>query len=163
MLYEPFELNDRDVVRFYARVGLPDEKGCMKWEGGLLRGGYGAFAMRKGRYRSVGAHRVAFLIETGVCANNCVCHTCDVASCCNPDHLYDGTQKQNVADAFNRKRRSGKKGVIHPLSRLTEDDVLLIRKLTSEGAPQRSMALKFNISDASISNIVKRKSWRHIP
>lgn len=77
-------------------------KGCREWIGGLFDNGYGRFSMRG---RDERANRVAFKIAHGCLSPDLfICHKCDNRRCVNPDHLYQGTQKQNMMDASSRGR-----------------------------------------------------------
>lgn len=89
-----------------------------------------------------------------------VCHKCDNKSCINPEHLELGTHLKNVKDAVDRGRyRIGSR---HPNSILTEDDVRKIRQLLLEGESNISIAEKFKINKDTISDIKRRKSWKHV-
>lgn len=81
---------------------------CILWQGTVSkRTGYGQ--VRAGADRGKSAHRAALekklgrSIRPGYQAN----HTCDVKLCINPDHLYEGTQPQNMADMIARGRSAG--------------------------------------------------------
>lgn len=67
---------------------------CWEWTGPKDGAGYGV----AGRYT---AHRYSFIIEHGsIRPNLCVCHKCDIRPCCNPDHLFLGTNEQNLLDRW---------------------------------------------------------------
>jgi len=83
--------------RFWAKVDIRGEDDCWPYTGHIDRDGYG-------RYRRHGAHREAFRVANGHPAEHSVLHTCDSRSCCNPRHLYDGTQQENVRDRVARGR-----------------------------------------------------------
>lgn len=70
-----------------------------------------AYGERAPGKRDIGlsAHRVAFYLNRGrIDQNLLVCHTCDNRKCCNPNHLFQGTQKDNMQD-FSVKHHSGNK------------------------------------------------------
>ncbi len=97
------DLTDKELKKFKSRVStLPHEKGCHEWIGSSFENGYGRFTMRS---RDERANRVAFKIAHGYAPTELfVCHHCDNRICVNPEHLYEGTQKQNMQDASQRMR-----------------------------------------------------------
>ena len=140
--------------RFWSRV---DKSGdCWVWTGGRDRHGYGRIQIDK---RRVFAHRKALSLSgVTVPHDMCVCHHCDNPSCVNPDHLFVGTQADNIADMY-AKDRSGKTGSRHHAAKLTEDDVVRIRLL-----PQSDtlVAKKFNVARTTINRIRNGRLWRHV-
>jgi len=60
--------------------------------------------------RQIGVHRIMYMLSYGEIPNGMfVCHTCDVPECVNPDHLFLGTQKQNMEDRSNKGRHPNQK------------------------------------------------------
>ncbi len=58
------------------------------------------------RYKNQYAHRVAYELATGpIPEGMVVCHRCDTPACINPDHLFVGTQQDNIADMHRKGRR----------------------------------------------------------
>ena len=91
-----------EADRFWARVDKsagPD--GCWLWLGGRKHNGYGTTRYRG---KTARAHRVSFEMEAGRTPALYVLHRCDNPPCVNPSHLYEGTQKQNMADMIRRGR-----------------------------------------------------------
>lgn len=91
--------------RFLSKVqaGQPDE--CWPWTSVRSRRGYGIFRMDHEReHFTISAHRAAWAIANGRVPEHGVLHHCDNPPCCNPAHLYDGTQKDNARDAIERGR-----------------------------------------------------------
>lgn len=90
--------------RFWAKVDKSGgEESCWPWIASKNKDGYGRF---KARGVNQNASRVCMEIVSGEpLFEKQVNHTCDNRSCCNPKHLYIGTQSQNMQDAYDRKRR----------------------------------------------------------
>lgn len=86
---------------------LPDQNGteCWPWQGGRNRQGYGRFKIN-GLDRL--SHRMAYRLARGEIGDGLlVCHACDEPSCCNPSHLFLGTQRDNIIDAERKGRMKG--------------------------------------------------------
>lgn len=82
--------------RFWEKVSKTD--GCWLWVGCLMTSGYGSFWVGPGHGKD-GAHRVSFKIAYGDFDENLyVLHNCDVKKCVRPDHLFLGTQTDNMRD-----------------------------------------------------------------
>jgi hypothetical protein len=71
--------------------------------GAVDGGGYGVISIKNVSFQT---HRLAYILSKGN-TSLYVLHTCDVRNCCNPAHLYAGTQEQNVSDMCVRGRRRG--------------------------------------------------------
>lgn len=89
----------------------PELGPCWVWTGGQDASGYGVFyAVENGKWRRTRAHRWVLGQVRGkplsreVVGEEDACHKCDNPPCVNPDHLYVGTRKQNIADAVERER-----------------------------------------------------------
>lgn len=89
-----------------------------------------------------------------------MCHTCDNPRCCNPTHLFIGSDLDNARDR-DRKGR-GPRGERNHFATLTPSEVLRIRDLAAGGMTQREIGNLFGIPRGSVSTIVLRKSWRHL-
>lgn len=87
-------------------------------------------------------------------------HKCDNPHCINPEHLEIGTYKQNSLDMTSRGRQA--KGSRNGASKITEKDVLTIRKMRKEGKTLKEIASIFNLSMTSVFNICKRRNWKHV-
>lgn len=111
--------------------------------------------------RQVKAHRLSWeLLRGPVPAGLKVLHNCpggDNPRCVNPDHLFLGTQRDNIHDSI-RKGRYNTYGV----QKLNAAQVREIRALAARGVLQKDIAKRFNIARNSVSGIVHRKSWDHL-
>ena len=151
-------------TKFWNRVKITDQELCWEWQGPLyLPDGYGHCNFMKDKKRFCQSHRFAYADMIGPIPDGLlVCHKCDNPKCCNPFHLFLGTNAQNIQDAYDKGLIKPLKGIKHGMHKLSEADVLLIRKLVANGAVQRSLAPRFGVTVGMISMIVNRKNWTHI-
>ena len=146
--------------RFMYKVHEEPNSGCWLWGGGLNEFGYGQF--RFSGYTTK-AHRVSYQLFKGPPGGKYVLHTCDNPACVNPDHLWLGTQKDNMADMARKGRwdcngtRRLLRGVAHPSAKLTKVQVEQIRK---DPASQRKLAKKYGVSQYCIWAIKSGKTWK---
>jgi hypothetical protein len=120
--------------------------------------------------------RIAYKAAFGDCPVGLnVCHRCDTPPCIKPEHLWLGTQKENVLDAVQKGRwahlygdknpyhgKVVRRGEEHCLAKLTVDDVKHIRHLFKKGWTCRRIGNKFHHSQENIRHVVMRRSWKHI-
>lgn len=110
------------------------------------------------------AHRVSWMLANGpIPAGMVVCHRCDNPPCVNPDHLFLGTQIDNMRDRSKKGRGNHRKGSRHGRAKLTEQDVRVIRSRYATGDwKQSDLAAEYGVSQPLIGHIVRRVTWRHI-
>ena len=142
-----------------SRCKVNEETGCWEWQKAKDRDGYGYCR----------PHRKTWEIIHGIIPEGmCVCHTCDNPSCCNPEHLWIGTSKQNTTDRHSKGRTRGTfgKGDHHPRARLTETQVREIRSrvvIVNGGTGNcREVSEDFGIEMSAIWKIARRKRWKHV-
>lgn len=87
------------------------------------------------------------------------CHTCDNPMCINPEHIFPGTTLDNALDMLNKNRANPAKGEKSGQSKLTEDQVLTIRKDT-RGLEELSKI--YRVSKDTIWQARTKRSWKHI-
>jgi CRISPR/Cas system CMR-associated protein Cmr5 small subunit len=92
-----------------------------------------------------------------------VCHTCDNTSCCNPNHLFIGTVKDNIDDMVKKGRNYKPIGEKNPQAKLTINQVKEIRyKHTTLKIRQNKLAIEYQVSNQEICDIVNNDRWRGV-
>lgn len=144
-----------------ARVEV-DANGCWIWQRAKSSDGYGSIVKtRRGRYtRTFGAHRLAYMVFRGDPSGLNVCHACDVRSCCNPNHLWLGTQAENMGDAHAKRRMPIGSASVRAL--ITEHDVVEVFRMKASGASHAEIRQRFGVSHTTVSQILTRKRWAHV-
>ena len=77
-------------------------------------------------------------------------------------NLEYATFRENLAHAFNTGLRVMRRGVEHRSCKLTEAQVLRIRHVCKQGVSQTQLAQALGVNSSAISDVVNRKTWRHI-
>ncbi len=146
-------------ARFWAKV---DKSGdCWLWTGAKTHG-YGHLnRYRDGRQVHLRAHRVSWEEHYGAIPDGmCVCHRCDNPSCVRPDHLFLGTQDENLADMRGKGRGSAPPRVRRP--RLTEEQAREIIAAKAGGLPIAPFHRKFGVARSTVYAVAYGVNWRHL-
>ena len=146
---------------FWERVGVGADLDCWPWLRGRDADGYGGVYSPIER-RQVKAHRVAWELARGPIPDGLgVLHRCDNPPCCNPAHLFVGTQADNMRDAAAKGRMRG--WVYARRNRtLTEASVREIRRRAADGERGVSLAAEYGVSPQLISAVVLRHRWSEV-
>ncbi len=133
--------------RFRAKIKMM-ETGCHEWQSVLHWSGYGKF-YHEGRQAL--AHRAAYdLFVSPIPEGLFVLHQCDNRKCVNPDHLFLGTQRDNVEDR-DRKGRAGKK--TKPDTKLSAEQIQEVHRLLGDRYSQREIADRYGVHQTTISRL----------
>lgn len=128
--------------RFFSKTKRNSDTGCLEWTAGLTKSGYGRFRMNDKTQR---AHRVAWFLEHGEFPELDVLHACDNRKCVENNHLFLGTDADNMQDKVAKGRQSRHIGEKNPSAVLTEEVVRLIRTATGSTADlARQLGLKYH-------------------
>ena len=154
--HRPIErLSSEDVDRFWSKIDKRSKDECWPWLDHTDKDGYPPFRVGKYRYK---AGRVILFLTTGDDPGvNQACHSCNNPSCCNPSHLYAGTQSDNFQRAIEEKRAFV--GQKNGRAKLTEADIVAIR---GSSESNRILCERYSISNGHISRIRLQQSWKHI-
>jgi len=143
--------------RFEAKFVKGLNSDCWLWEGGTSGKGYGQVWNEQKQEK---AHRAAWKLYRGEIPKGlCVCHSCDTPLCVNPNHLWLGSQAENIRDMHAKGRGKQQNGEAHHNAKLTEEDVRAIRASLQSS---RKLALIFNISSSQVSRIKHREHWKYL-
>ena len=156
--------------RFWSKVDRSGE--CWSWLGALDRKGYGRFSVGNSRGPNgtrcnsmVAAHRFSYEQAFGSAAGLFVLHRCDNPRCVRPEHLFLGTNLDNVRDMDAKGRRVTvvKRGSSHANAVLDEDKVRSIfRQHRVEGVTQAELARRHGVSRGAINHIFTGRLWAHL-
>jgi hypothetical protein len=146
--------------RFWEKVDFTG-KGtldCWEWIGGGLPKGYGQIRVRHNSYQS---HRFSYSITHGNIPKDLqVLHMCDNPPCCNPWHLFLGTNLDNRQDMVDKVRQA--RGSLNGMAVLNEDLVLDIKNLLSQGVTCKEISEDFALKYNTVHAIKQGRNWRHI-
>lgn len=155
----------RQAASFILKIEASSVHECWRWNGASDKDGYGVFTVRQNRVAmTYKANRISFWFFGGDDPEDkLICHHCDNPWCVNPLHLFIGTYTDNARDRAKKGRSFSPLGERNNGSRLTEGSVFEIRRLFKSGIARKELAKRFSINESTVHNIVKRKSWYHLP
>lgn len=173
--------SESTIRRFWTKVDRsagPDA--CWPWLGNKRPTGYGSFFVKrippgsKGKAIYVNPHRLAYELTYAPIASGLhACHKCDNPSCCNPNHIFPGTPRENMQDAVAKGRvdyhangkKSGAKSKTtrSKLAALTDDQVIAMLRDYDNGASLGVLAEKYDCSRQLASEIARGEKYRWVP
>lgn len=155
-----------DAYRLLSKAKINNETGCWEWTASKAKG-YGRFKFRGKFY---GSHQVSYMLFIGEIKEGMnICHKCDNPKCINPDHLFQGTQSENMIDCSNKNRlvvpegKRYKNGHIPKNSKLDIATVLSIRnELELGNLNMKAISNKFNVKHQTVRDIKGNRSYINI-
>ncbi len=169
------QFNEADIRRFWRHVEILTLDECWCWKLTKSTGGYGQITVHS---RTLKAHRVAYYLFNSVDPESMlVCHKCDNPPCCNPYHLFLGTEKDNIQDAKAKGRLNTAAGDFHGtkthperhargvdsgLAKLNDVTARLARDLYSHGLSQQEIAARLGVTRECASRIIRGNNWKHV-
>lgn len=169
-------LSAKTIARFMRKVDTSGD--CWKWLGAKDEKGYGRFSVGGShkpdgsrRNSMVAAHRFSYEAHVGPIPKSsgnvrmCVLHRCDNPACVRPDHLFVGTDLDNVRDMDRKGRRVNAqlRGSSHHAAVLTEEKVLeIVRLHRVHGITQAQLSRDFGVCTSTVNHIFTGRLWRHL-
>jgi hypothetical protein len=150
--------------RFWDKVDKQLESGCWEWQGALNGNGYGNLSVYG---RCVLAHRFSYELKNGETKNH-ILHKCHNPKCVNPQHLYEGDQRDNINDMIEANRGSNRNGGNNymgeksNLSDLSKENVIEIKRRYKNGEYPSSIVDDFDVTIKAIEKICYERTWTHI-
>ena len=157
----PSDIKRNTPEEFWQSVNIKASSECWEWmgRGGKLNKGYGQLTYCKTKWL---AHRLAYYLTYGDIPKGMqVCHTCDNPICCNPDHLWLGTNYDNSRDREEKGRGVRSYGPDNGQHKLT---IAQIQKIREEYVPglvgYKTLAKKYGVHSQTIKDIITRRNWK---
>lgn len=150
--------NRSRAVGFDNQFMPEPNSGCWLWLGAMTSAGYGHVCIGR---KTMPAHRRSWEIRKGqIPCGMHVLHKCDNRMCVNPDHLFIGTNADNIADKVAKGRQKQKViGEISPNAKLNE---LIVRSIKIDTRPNTVIGRELGVSNVLISLVKRGKAWRHV-
>lgn len=147
--------------RLLAKVSPEPMSGCWLWTGAVNRRGYGSIGegSRGSDRRTTLAHRAAWTVFRGpIPLGSCVLHRCDTPPCCNPAHLFLGSQTENIRDMCAKGRDRHPRGTSSGLAKISPESVAAIRLLRGKMSQAR-IAAAWGIAKSNVWSIQHGRTW----
>lgn len=146
--------------RFLEKIIPEPNSGCWLWSAACNTKGYGTFSVG---IKREGAHRISYRFFCGDIKKGLhVLHKCDVKCCVNPNHLFLGTNLDNMQDKMRKGRHVSSFGIKNGSARLDPDKIRIVRELHKKGFSERKIANQLNVSRGSIHSILSGRTWRQV-
>lgn len=145
----------------YSKFDLSENTECWNWNGALRWDGYGQFSCKglSGKKSGTPASRASWIIHNGpIGADILVLHKCDNRKCVNPDHLFLGTNQDNMDDKISKGR--GYSGIKHWKAKLDPVKAYEIRWLRASGWKIKKLAEQYGVTTSAIDGILSGANWR---
>lgn len=151
--------NKTPMERFQEKYTVNQETGCWEWTAGIGHNGYARFKYNGKTHR---AHRWIWE-QIHTTPSELILHRCDNRKCVNPEHLFAGTQHDNIHDMLKKGRHRQLRGEALPQARLTQAAVRMIRELyDSMPTTHAILARNYGVSAGAIGHVLRRDRWKAV-
>lgn len=151
--------SDTMALKALERYEPDPNSGCWLWLGKLNGHGYGVLNYQQKTHR---AHRFMYERHVGPIPDGLnILHSCDTPSCVNPSHLSPGTQSENMAQMYARRRKtvvrvSGEKS---PHAKMSAETAEKIRQMVKAGVKTRHIMRELPVTRGQVNGIKTGKCW----
>ncbi|MHC6083214.1 helix-turn-helix domain-containing protein [Ralstonia solanacearum] len=155
------------LISRFARYVQVSPGGCWLWTGAKNACGYGVLGRGRRSEGLIRAHRLAYQLFHGIVLERSqhVLHRCDTRVCVNPEHLFIGTQQDNMCDMRSKGRAVPPPrhvGIANHKAKLDEHKVRQIFAMRRAGNTKYQIAQRMGVSRATVYSILNRFTWRHV-
>ncbi len=141
--------------RLRMKSRIDSATGCVIFTGYIAETGYGLICIAT---KTQSTHRLSWECANGPIPAGCyVLHRCDVRACINPDHLFLGSQDDNMKDMSAKGRSS--RGEKNHKAKLNEDQV---RSILADRRSHRAIGRDMRVTKTTVGDIKRGRIWRHI-
>lgn len=137
--------------------------GCWIWTGCVDGSGYGLISLNG---KMVKTHRLSWVLSNGQIPEGLfVCHHCDNRKCINPDHLFIGTNKDNMQDKVRKGRKNGggpAMGEHNGSAKMNAKKVIKIRELHKNGMSEKKISKQIGVGKSQVHRIIARQNWKQV-
>ena len=143
---------------FDRHCNYGDANECWEWSGYITKNGYGQTKIGGRNGKLMQAHRLSWMVNVGEIKDNLhVLHKCDNRMCVNPNHLFLGTNQDNINDRVSKNRSSRWVKYAsrdqHPACKFKQSDVNKMVDLRVAGYKVKDIATIFNTSRDHVSRL----------
>lgn len=156
-----WQAKGRTAAQRVLDYSIPEpNSGCWLWVGAVNACGYGTMRFN---YHSHLAHRISYAALRGKFPKQKrILHLCDMPCCVNPEHLFVGTQADNVADMERKGRAYHPAAENHGRSKLTEQRVREIRLAERQYGSIAALARKYGVTKTAIRGVLNFRTWKNV-
>lgn len=142
------QLSARELLERNATWTI-SESNCWEWQKPLSNDGYGQITYRN---RATGVHRVAYEAWVGPIPKGMfVCHSCDNRRCLNPEHLWLGSNAENMADMVAKGRGPKTRAKLNPEK---------VAQIRASSETNKALAEYYGVDPSIISRVRSGSRWK---